>query len=223
MTISLPAPALYAIGDISFMKMAVASTCFCWRSAEAIPCKVPWSGAVGSCAASPSIRPGTLPTSAPIDCAEASVDWASASWVRAAARASSNPWTPTAVCWTCARMGAKASTLCTDAIATLAAVIWSWKAARLSCGYCPAFASKVLAVCIEALDRDAGVLCLGQHDIPAVELALQRIPALRDLLLVDRLQIGVELIEGVELAVFGDRLLPPRRRLDGLDLGVSPG
>src|SRR6202022_3529353 len=36
-------------------------------------------------------------------------------------------------------------------------------------------------------------------------------------------QIGIELIQGVELAVFGDRLLPPRRRLDGLDLGVSPG
>ncbi|TME78423.1 MAG: hypothetical protein E6I47_12600 [Chloroflexi bacterium] len=56
-----------------------------------------------------------------------------------------------------------------------------------------------------------------------MKLAIQRIPTLVDLLLVDRAQIAVETTQCVELAVLGQRHLPPRRGFDGLDLRVAPG
>ena len=56
-----------------------------------------------------------------------------------------------------------------------------------------------------------------------MKLAIQRIPAVVDLLLVDRAQVAIEKTQGVELAVLGQRQLPPRRRFDGLDLRIPPG
>src|SRR5207302_4237979 len=44
---------------------------------------------------------------------------------------------------------------------------------------------------IETVEGDAGLLRLGQHRVPAVKLAIQRIPALVDLLLVDRAQVAI--------------------------------
>ena len=76
---------------------------------------------------------------------------------------------------------------------------------------------------IETVERDTGLLRLGQHGVPAVKLAVQGIPTLVDLLLVGRAQVAIEMTQGVELAVLAQRQLPPRRRLDGLDLGVPPG
>src|SRR6266702_1500215 len=56
-----------------------------------------------------------------------------------------------------------------------------------------------------------------------MKLAIERIPALIDLFLVRGAQIAIETTQRVELAVFSQRQLPPRRGLDRLDLCVAPG